>query len=35
MLTTCNGGYLLWKMVLQLDSDRYPLKTYGDIAINV
>ena len=30
-----SGGYLLWKMFLGLDSDRYPLKTYGDIAFRV
>ena len=29
------GGYLLWKMFLRLDSDRYPLKSYGDIAFRV
>ena len=27
-----SGGYLLWRLYLALDSDRYPLKTYGDIA---
>ncbi|MCJ1260427.1 hypothetical protein MMC22_000288 [Lobaria immixta] len=26
------GGFLLWKMFLELDSDRYPLKNYGDVA---
>ena len=30
-----SGGFLLWKMFLGLDSDRYPLKTYGDIAFRV
>lgn len=29
------GGFLLWRMFLGLDSDRYPLKTYGDIAFRV
>ncbi|KAL8784121.1 MAG: hypothetical protein Q9213_004180 [Squamulea squamosa] len=29
------GGALLWKMFLQLDSDRYPLRCYGDIAYRV
>ncbi|KAL8773485.1 MAG: hypothetical protein Q9209_001589 [Squamulea sp. 1 TL-2023] len=29
------GGVLLWKMFLQLDSDRYPLRCYGDIAYRV
>ena len=24
-------GYLLWKIYLKLDSEKYPLKTYGDI----
>ena len=28
-------GYQLWRMYLQLDSDRYPLKGYGDIAFRV
>lgn len=27
-----SGGFLLWKMFLGLDSDRYPLKSYGDVA---
>lgn len=29
------GGFLLWKMFLQLDSDRYPLRSFGDIAYRV
>ena len=29
------SGYFLWQMFLKLDSDRYPLKTYGDIAFRV
>lgn len=29
------GGFLLWKMFLQLDSDRYPIKSYGDIGFRV
>ncbi|KAL2042703.1 hypothetical protein N7G274_004462 [Stereocaulon virgatum] len=29
------GGFLLWKMFLGLDSDKYPLRTYGDIAFRV
>ncbi|KAI4251757.1 MAG: hypothetical protein L6R42_008242 [Xanthoria sp. 1 TBL-2021] len=29
------GGALLWRMFLQLDSDRYPLRCYGDIAYRV
>ena len=29
------GGFLLWKIFLGMDSDRYPLKTYGDIAFRV
>ncbi|KAL8693875.1 MAG: hypothetical protein Q9218_001384 [Villophora microphyllina] len=29
------GGVLLWRMFLQLDSDRYPLRSYGDIAFRV
>ena len=29
------GGYLLWKMFLGLDSDRYPVKTYADIAFRI
>jgi Transmembrane amino acid transporter protein len=28
-------GYQLWRMYLQLDSDRYPMKGYGDIAFRV
>ena len=35
MVTIRSGGYLLWRMFLQLDSDRYPVKTYGDIAFRV
>jgi hypothetical protein len=29
------GGFLLWRMFLALDSDRYPLRTYGDVAHRV
>ena len=29
------GGFLLWKMFLGLDSDKYPLKTYSDIAFRI
>lgn len=29
------SGLQLWKMFMQLDSDRYPLKGYGDIAFRV
>ncbi|KAL8716140.1 MAG: hypothetical protein Q9220_000045 [cf. Caloplaca sp. 1 TL-2023] len=29
------GGFLLWRMFLELDSDRYPLKSYGDVAYRV
>ncbi|KAL9011035.1 MAG: hypothetical protein Q9173_004091 [Seirophora scorigena] len=29
------GGFLLWRMFLQLDSDRYPLRSFGDIAYRV
>lgn len=29
------GGFLLWKMFLGLDSDKYPLRSYGDIAFRV
>ena len=29
------GGFLLWRMFLGLDSDRYPLKSYGDVAFRV
>jgi Transmembrane amino acid transporter protein len=28
-------GYQLWRMYIQLDSDRYPMKGYGDIAFRV
>jgi len=28
-------GYQLWRMFLQLDSDRYPMKGYGDIAFRI
>jgi len=28
-------AYQLWRMFLQLDSDRYPMKGYGDIAFRV
>ena len=29
------GGFLLWKMFLALDSDRYPLMSYGDMAFRL
>ncbi|KIW91008.1 uncharacterized protein Z519_08791 [Cladophialophora bantiana CBS 173.52] len=29
------SGYQLWRMYLQMDSDRYPMKGYGDIAFRV
>jgi hypothetical protein len=29
------SGWLLWKMFLGLDSDQYPMKTYGDIAFRL
>jgi len=29
------SGYQLWRMYLQLDSDRYPMKGYGDIAFRI
>ncbi|KAJ9604342.1 hypothetical protein H2200_011176 [Cladophialophora chaetospira] len=29
------SGYQLWKLYLQLDSDRYPMKGYGDICFRV
>jgi len=36
MLThTSRSGYLLYGLFLQLDSDRYPLKTFGDIGFRV
>lgn len=28
-------GYQLWRMYIQLDSDRYPMKGYGDIGFRV
>ncbi|RDW57248.1 hypothetical protein BP5796_12698 [Coleophoma crateriformis] len=28
-------GWLLWQMFLKLDSEKYPLKTYGDLAFRV
>lgn len=28
----CYAGLLLWVLFLRLDSLRYPLKTYGDVA---
>ena len=28
----CYTGLILWRLFCQLDSDRYPIKTYGDIA---
>ena len=30
-----SSGWQLWRMFLRLDSDQYPLKTYGDIAFRV
>jgi len=30
-----SSGWQLWRMFLRLDSDRYPLKTYGDIAFRI
>lgn len=35
LIATCSSGYQLWKLFLGLDSDRYPLKNYGDIAYRV
>lgn len=29
------SGWQLWRMFLRLDSDRYPLKTYGDVAFRI
>lgn len=29
------SGYQIWQMFLGLDSDRYPLKNYGDIAFRI
>ena len=29
------GGFLLWRIFLGMDSDRYPLKTYGDVAFRI
>ncbi|KAI9683299.1 MAG: hypothetical protein M1822_006164 [Bathelium mastoideum] len=29
------SGWQLWKMFLALDSDRYPMKNYGDIAFRI
>ena len=29
------GGFCLWKTFLGLDSDRYPLNSYGDMAFRV
>jgi Transmembrane amino acid transporter protein len=29
------GGWQLWKMFVQIDSDRYPLKGYGDLAFRI
>ena len=29
------AGFLLWRMFLGLDSDRYPLKSYGDMAFRL
>jgi len=28
----CYGGLLLWALFFRLDSLRYPLETYGDVA---
>ena len=35
MLTLGSTGWQLWKMFIMLDSYKYPLKTYGDIAFRV
>jgi hypothetical protein len=29
------SGYQLWRLYVQLDSDRYPMKGYGDIAFRI
>jgi amino acid permease len=29
------SGYQLWRLFLQLDSDRFPMKGYGDVAFRV
>ena len=29
------GGFLLWKMFLGLDSDRYPMRSYGDLGFRI
>lgn len=29
------GGWQLWRMFVQIDSDRYPLKGYGDLAFRI
>ncbi len=29
------GGWQLWRMFTQIDSDRYPLKGYGDLAFRI
>lgn len=29
------GGFLLWKLYLSLDSDRYPVRLYGDLAYRI
>ena len=31
-ILACYAGLLLWVLFLRLDSLRYPLKTYGDVA---
>jgi hypothetical protein len=28
-------GWLLWRMFLMLDSNQYPMKTYGDFAFRI
>lgn len=34
-LTANSSGYLLYKMYLGMDSDQYPLRTYGDLAFRL
>jgi hypothetical protein len=34
-LMACYAGWQIWLMFLKLDSDRYPMKTYGDIAYRI
>lgn len=35
LLNTTSSGYLIYNMFLGLDSDQYPLKTYGDLAFRL